>query len=81
MGLSIDEAGEIFGSMKRACDHHEIVEIKVGELSWKTDARSKSDHDEVIIVFNGPLGYTRDIARREDVAAAVAEFANRFGLI
>ena len=80
MKLSVGEAQEIFQSIKRACDLHEIVEIKVGELSWRTDARLKSNPDKIIIVFDGPLGYTRTIARREDVAAAITEFTNRFGL-
>ena len=80
MKLSVGEAQEIFQSIKRACDLHEIVEIKVGELSWRTDARLNSNPDKIIIVFDGPLGYTRTIARREDVAAAIIEFTNRFGL-
>jgi hypothetical protein len=58
----------------------EVVGVQIGDLSWKTDASLKSSPDEIIIVFNGPLGYAREIARREDVAAAVTEFSNRFGL-
>jgi len=80
MTLSVDEATQIFRSIKRACDLHDVVKIKVGELSWTTDARLRSNPDKVIIVFNGPLGYMRTDARREDVAAAITEFTNRFGL-
>jgi hypothetical protein len=80
MKLSIEEATQIFQSIQRAYDLHEIVEIKVGELSWITDARLRSNSDEIIIKFDGPLGRTREIARREDVARAIAEFADRFGL-
>ena len=80
MNLSVGEAQEIFRSIKRACDLHEIAEIKIGELSWRTDARLKSNPDEIIIVFNGPLGYTRTTAKHEDVVAAITEFTNRFGL-
>jgi hypothetical protein len=80
MKLSVNEAEQIFRSIKRACDLQEVVEVKIGDLSWKTDASLKSSPDEIIIVFNGPLGYAREVARREDVVAAVAEFTNRFGL-
>jgi hypothetical protein len=78
--LSVDEAQQIFQSIKRACDLRGIVEVKVGDLSWTTDARLRSNPDEIIIVCNGPQGRTREIAKREDVAAAVAEFTHRFGL-
>jgi hypothetical protein len=80
MTLSVDEATQIFRSIKRACDLHEITEIKVGELSWRTDGRLQSNPDKIIIVFDTPMGHTRTDARREDVAAAVTEFTNRFGL-
>src|SRR5438105_4097749 len=43
MRLSVDEAKQIFQSIKRACDLREIVEIKVGELYWTTDARLRSN--------------------------------------
>ena len=36
MKLSIVEATQIFQSIQRTYDLHEIVEIKVGELSWTT---------------------------------------------
>jgi hypothetical protein len=80
MNLSIDEAREIFQSIKRACDLHTIVKIKVGELSWATDARLQSNPDSIAVTFDGPLGRTNAIAKRETVAAAIAEFADRFGL-
>jgi hypothetical protein len=80
MTLSVDEATQIFRSIQRACDLQEVVEIQVGDLSWKTVARLKSNQDKVVIVFNGPQGYTRTDARRENVVAAVTEFTNRFGL-
>jgi hypothetical protein len=79
MKLSIEEATQIFQSIERACDLREIVEIRTGELSWITDARLGSNPDKIIIEFNGPLGWTRAIARREDVAKAISEFADRFG--
>lgn len=80
MNLSVNEATEIVRSIKRACDLQELVEIRVGELSWKTDGRLQSNPDKIIIVFGGPLGYTREIANREEVVTAVREFSNRFGL-
>ncbi|MDP3077404.1 hypothetical protein [Bradyrhizobium sp.] len=80
MNLSVDEAREIFQSIKRACDLHTIVKIKVGELSWVTDARLQSDPDNITVAFGGPLGRTNAIAKRETAAAAIAEFDDRFGL-
>ena len=80
MKLSVKEAEQIFRSIKQACDLQDVVEVKIGDLSWKTDARVKSNPDEIIIVVNGPLGYTRDTVRREDVAAAIDKFTNRYGL-
>ena len=74
--LSVDEAAQIFSSIKRAFDLQEAVEVKIGDLSWKTDVSSA----KVTIVVNGPQGYTREVAKREDVEAAVANFDNRFGL-
>ncbi len=79
MTLSVDDATQIFRSIKRACDRHEVVEVKVGELSWKTDCRVQSNPDRVIVSFDGPLGRTRTDAKREDIAAAIAKFADRFG--
>jgi hypothetical protein len=78
MTLSIDEAKQIFRSIERAYDHHEIVEMKVSDLSWKTDCRVQSNPDKVIVAFNGPLGRTRIDVRRQDIAAAIANFTNRF---
>ena len=78
MTLSIDHAKEIFRSIERAYDRHEMVEMKVGDLSWKTDCRIQSNPDRVIVAFNGPLGRTRVDAKRQDIAAAIANFTNRF---
>ena len=78
MSLSVDQAKEIFRSIERAYDRHEMVEIKVGDLSWKTDCRVKSNPDKVTVSFNGPMGRTRVDVRRQDIAAAIADFSNRF---
>ncbi len=79
MKLSVDDAKQIFSSIKQACAAQDIVRVVVGELSWTTDARSNSSPDKIIIKFNGPLGITREIAKREDVANAIAQFTSRFG--
>jgi hypothetical protein len=73
--LSVDEAAQIFRSIKRAFDLQETVEVRIGDLTWKTVVSSA----KVTIVVNGPQGYTREVAKREDVEAAVANFDNRFG--
>jgi hypothetical protein len=79
MKLSVDEAKQIFSSIESACTSRDVVKVRAGELSWTTDARPKSNPEKVVIRFTGPLGFTRTDARRKDVAAAVVEFANRFG--
>ena len=85
MRLSLDEAKQIFRSIKRACDLHQIEEIKVTEFSWKIDARLRSKwveriiEDRIIVGFDGPLGFVRELVRRVVVIAAVAEFTKRFG--
>ena len=80
MKLSVDEARQILRSIKNACDLNDVEEIKVGQLTWKTDARIRSKgSEEIIIKFSGPDGSTRTPARRKDVAAALAEFTDRFG--
>jgi hypothetical protein len=78
MTLSIDDAKQIFQSIELAYDRHEMVEMKVGDLSWTTDCRIQSDPDKVIVAFSGPSGRTRVGVRRQDLAAAVANFAARF---
>jgi hypothetical protein len=85
-GLSLDEAKKIFRSIKRACDLRQIEKVKVAELSWRTDARLRSKWLErlvagrIVIGFDGPSGFVRELVRREVVIAAVAEFTKRFGL-
>ncbi len=81
MRLLIADATAIFRSIKSACDMQEVVEIKVGELSWKTDARLQStDRDRMIIEFNGPSGFGREVVKRDRVIAALADFKAKFGL-
>ena len=79
MKLSVDEAKQIFSSIESACTGRDLVKLRAGELFWTTDARPKSNPEKVIIKFTGPLGSTRADARRKDVAAALVEFASRFG--
>ena len=79
MKLSVDEAKQIFSSIESACTSRDVVKVRARELSWTTDARPKSNPEKVVIRSTGPLGFTRTDARRKDVAAAVVEFANRFG--
>jgi hypothetical protein len=75
MELSIPEAKAIFQSIKSAYELRELQEIKVGGLSWTTDGRVQpTDPDRIAIKFNGPLGYTRTVLKREDVAAALEDF-------
>jgi hypothetical protein len=76
--LSFDQAKQLFRSIELAYDRQEVAEINVGDLSWKTDCRVKSNPDIVTVTFDGPQGRTRIQVRRRDMAAAIAEFGNRF---
>jgi hypothetical protein len=79
--ISIDDAKEIFRSIKRACDLSQVDEVKTDRLHWKTDARVYSKApDTVIIQFDGPSGFTRGIVQRETATAAVIKFTRKFGL-
>src|SRR5579863_2713612 len=81
MRLSISDAIEIFKSIKSACEMHEISEIRVGQLSWKTDARLHPEKpDQVVVQFAGPLGFAREVLKRKDILAAVVEFDKKIGL-
>jgi hypothetical protein len=79
--LSINDAKAIFRSIKRACDLHQVEEIKTDDWSWKTDARvGLLGQGTVIVKFHGPMGSTTEVLKREAVTAAVTEFTKRFGL-
>lgn len=81
MRLSIGDAREIFKSIESACETQGIGEIRVGELSWKTDARLHgAEADRVVIQLDGPLGFSREVLTRKDVTAAVAQFEAKIGL-
>ncbi|EIG57398.1 MULTISPECIES: hypothetical protein [unclassified Bradyrhizobium] len=78
MMLSIDETRQIFRSIERAYDDQELVEIKLGDLSWKTDCRLRTNPDKVTISFKRGGERTREDVRRQDVARAIAEFRSLF---
>jgi hypothetical protein len=78
MTLSVDDLKQIFGSIQRAYNLNEIVEIEIGDLSWKTDCRIQSNPDRVTVSFHGPMGRTYTHVRRQDLAAAIANFADRY---
>ncbi|WP_316188542.1 MULTISPECIES: hypothetical protein [unclassified Bradyrhizobium] len=81
MELSIDEAKDIFRAIQLAIDSRECTAVTVGGLKWVTDARSHPQVDQIIMMFDGPIGRTRQLARRGDVVRAIAEFNRRFGPI
>jgi hypothetical protein len=78
MNLTVPDATAIFKSIKQACEEREAVEIEIGELRWKTDARLRSS-DGIIIQFDGASGRGGVIAQRQDVETAIIEFDDRFG--
>ncbi|SHM59698.1 hypothetical protein SAMN05444321_6887 [Bradyrhizobium lablabi] len=78
MTLSIDDTKQIFRSIERAYDHRELVEIKLDDLSWKTDCRARSNPDKVTISFKRLWERTRIDVRRQDIATATASFSSLF---
>ena len=82
--LSLDEAKQIFQSIKRACELQQTITIKTAELSWKTDARLQPTwlrrifSDRIVIGFDGPSGFVREFVRRDVVLAAIEEFTKKF---
>ena len=78
MTLSIDDTKQIFQSIEHAYDHREFAEIQLGDLSWKTDCRVRSNPDKVTISFKRGWERTRTDLRRQDIAAAIASFSDLF---
>ena len=72
VALSINETNRIFRSIERAYDNRELVEIKLGDLSWKTDCRVRSNPDKVTISFKRGWEGTRVDVTRQDIATAIA---------
>lgn len=78
MTLSIDDTKQIFRSIECAYDHRDVAEVKLGEVSWKTDCRVQSNPEKVTISFKRGWERTRTDVRRRDLATAVANFSNLF---
>lgn len=77
--LAVRDAGRLLQSMKSAIDLKQIVSIRVGDVSWTTDARPQSSGvPTVIIKFDGPGGFTRTFVKQDDALAAVSAFGKRF---
>src|ERR1700761_1781989 len=77
--ISVEEARDIFVSIKRACELNDVVNIQIKELSWTTDARTRSNPDEIILTFETPLSRMRALAKRSDVLMAAGKFNSRYG--
>jgi hypothetical protein len=78
MTLSIDDTKQIFRSMECAYDHRDSAEIKLGELSWKTDCRVRSNLEKVTISFKRGWERTGTDVRRQNLATAIANFNGLF---
>jgi hypothetical protein len=78
MTLSIDDTRQIFRSIACAYDHRDLTEIRLGELSWKTDCRVRSNPEKVTISFKRGWERTRTDVRRQDLATAIANFNDLF---
>jgi hypothetical protein len=81
MKISVNDAKKIFRSIKRACEQNQAEEIKTDRLYWRTDARIDfPGQDTVVIQFDGPLGFTRELVKRQAATTALMEFTRKFGL-
>lgn len=78
MRLSIDDTKQIFRSIECAYDHEDVAEIKLGEVSWRTDCRVRSDPEKVTISFKRGWERTRADVWRQDLAKAIANFSDLF---
>lgn len=78
MTLSIDDTKQIFRSMECAYDHRDSAEVKLGELSWKTDCRVRSNPEKVTISFKRGWERTWTDVRRQNLATAIANFNGLF---
>lgn len=77
--LAVRDAAQLLQSMKSAIDLEQIVSVRVGDVSWTTDARPQpSGVPTVIIKLDGPGGFTRTFVKRDDALAAASAFGKRF---
>jgi hypothetical protein len=79
--LPMRDARAVFRMLKFCCEMHELQEVEIGELSWKIDGRTNSPEQQTMVVqFDGPQGWTREVVSRSGVLAAVTNFSNQVGL-
>jgi hypothetical protein len=80
MDLSFDDASSLIRSIKSACESMNVVKLKIGRLSWTTDARPKPKRpDRLVVKFSGPLGFGHVGLSRREVLSACEDFSERHG--
>jgi hypothetical protein len=80
--LSLDEARALFASIAAACERQDMIKVKIGYLSWTTDARLNPKRpDHVVVKFSGPLGLGIIGLSRRRVVSACEEFSSIFGQV
>jgi len=80
MDLSFDEVRALFASIESACESQESAKVRIGRLSWTTDARPNlKDPDQLVVKFSGPLGWGHIGLSRRCVLSACEEFSRVFG--
>lgn len=80
--LSLAEIRELLASIESACERRDVVEVKIRDVSWTTDARLKPKNpDSVAIRFWGPPGGLSTTASRQGLLSGCDEFASLFGRI
>jgi hypothetical protein len=78
--LSLAEVRELLASIGSACERRDIVEAKIGDISWTTDARLKAKNpDRVGIRYWGPSGGLSATVSRKGLLSACDEFSSLFG--
>ncbi|MEH2500145.1 hypothetical protein V1294_006624 [Bradyrhizobium sp. AZCC 1678] len=82
VNLSLGEVRALFASMATTCERQEITKIRIGDLSWATDAILRPKRPNRIFVrFSGPLGLGSIELSRRRVLSACEEFSSIFGQV
>ena len=80
--LSLAEVGELLASIEAACQRRDIVDVKIGDLSWTTDASLQAkDPDSIAINYWGPMGGLSARVSRQRLLSACKEFSSIFGQV
>ncbi|MES2197982.1 MAG: hypothetical protein V4517_26470 [Pseudomonadota bacterium] len=80
LDLSLAEVRQLLASIESACERRVVVDVKIRDTSWTTDARLKPKNpDRVQIWFRGSPGGFGATVSRQGLLSACDEFSSLFG--